>query len=247
MAIVRDFVYLNRNLRKTLQSSLQNHRKSIDGRLWPIIYLSLKIMRHHEALETLDYKGYGSEAGIVLRSMFEAVVNLMWISQDMEERIPRYTAYQVYDSQKYRDYATKQETQIGLSEKELQLRDKLFSELSEQAKDMKEKYGFKPNKHWSGKSLREMCKDLGWIERYDTLYKIYSDIAHSNILASKDYISIEPNGMMRIINESQPMHCKASLHEAFIYLYFAFEFLDIFLDLGMEEFLEKIYMRLPKQ
>jgi len=36
-------------------------------------------MRHHEALETLAYRGYGSESGIVLRSMFEAVVDLMWI------------------------------------------------------------------------------------------------------------------------------------------------------------------------
>jgi hypothetical protein len=64
-----------------------------------------------------------------------------------------------------------------------------------------------------------MCKDLGWAERYDTLYRIYSDIAQSNIVASKDYVDIEPNGLMHIINETQPMHCKACLQEAYVYFW----------------------------
>ncbi|MFC1948283.1 DUF5677 domain-containing protein [Chloroflexota bacterium] len=93
-----------------------------------------------------------------------------------------------------------------MSEEELTERDELFRDLSEQAKELQEKYNFKPYKHWSGKGFKAMCKDLGWSDRYDTLYRIYSDIAHSNIIASKDYVSIEPNGLMSIMNETQSMH-----------------------------------------
>jgi hypothetical protein len=70
--------------------------------------------------------------------MFEAVVNLMWIAQDIEERIVRYTALQIFDSQKYRDYATEQEIKTALSDKERKERDKLFNDFSEQAEEIQQ-------------------------------------------------------------------------------------------------------------
>jgi hypothetical protein len=246
MPTIRDLVYLNRDLRKTLQTVLSTHRSPIDGRFWPIVYLTLKIMKHHEALELLAGREYGSEAGILIRSMFEAVLNLLWISHDVENRLKRYVAYQIYDSQKYRYASTKWNAMAKFSEDDKKQIEQNFEQLSQQAHEFKELYGFKSNKHWSGKSLREMAKEVGWLERYDFLYIIYSDIVHSNVLASNNYISFDASGMLKIINEPQIEHCKACLTEAYVYLLAAFSFLDVFLDLNMESIVDKAYLRIPK-
>ena len=96
MPTIRDLVYPNRRLRKTLQAGLNSHRGPFDALFWPIMFLGIKIMRHNEALESLAIREYGSEAGILLRTMFEATVNLSWISKEPEIRLKRYCLDQFY-------------------------------------------------------------------------------------------------------------------------------------------------------
>lgn len=246
MPTVRDLVYLNRNFRKECQTALSSHRGPFNAILWPILYLAVKIMKHNEALELLASREFGSEAGIVLRSMFEAVVNLLWISKDPELRIKRYTAYQLYDSQKYRDITMKRESTSNITNAEIQQVENDFKQLYQDAQKIGEEFGFKPNKHWSGKSLKEMAKEIGWSERYDILYKIYSDITHSNILSLRDYVAVDNSGSMRVNIQPQVEHSKACLAEAHLYLVMAFGFLDAFLDLNMEAVIDKALLRLPK-
>jgi hypothetical protein len=178
--------------------------------------------------------------------MFEAVVNLLWISKDPEIRLKRYTAYQLFDSQKYRDITLKGNTTSNLSDAEIRRVENDFKQLYQDAQKIGEEFGFKPNKHWSGKSLKEMAKEIGWSERYDFLYKIYSDITHSNILSLRDYVSVYSSGSMHVNIQPQVEHSKACLAEAHLYLVTAFGFLDAFLDLNMEAVIDKAFLRMPK-
>jgi len=203
-------------------------------------------MRHNEALELLASRECGSEAGIVLRAMFEAVVNLLWISKDPEIRLKRYTAYQLFDSQKYRDMTAKRKTTSNFTDTEIEQIETDFKRLYQDAQKIGQEFGFKKGKHWSGKGLKEMAKEIGWSERYDYLYKIYSDITHSNILSLRDYVTVDSSGSMRVNIQPQIEHCKACLSEAYVYLVTAFGFLDVFLDLNMEAVVDKAFLRIPK-
>ncbi|MFC2058732.1 hypothetical protein ACFLTS_03695 [Chloroflexota bacterium] len=71
MSTVRALVHLNRDLRKQIQAGLDRNPQPFDGRLIPLLFLSMKLMRHHEALEVLALRDFGSEAGILTRTMFE--------------------------------------------------------------------------------------------------------------------------------------------------------------------------------
>ncbi len=248
MPTVRDLVYLNRDFRKACQTAIVSRHTSFNVAFWPILFLAVKIMRHNEALELLASREYGSEAGIVLRAMFEAGGNLLWISKDPETRLQRYTAYQLFDSQKYRDMTAKRNTasDLNLTQTEIERIESDFKQLYQDAQKIGNEFGFKKGKHWSGKSLEKMAKEIGWSERYDYLYKIYSDITHSNILSLHDYVTIDSSGFMRVNIQPQIEHCKACLSEAYVYLVTAFGFLDVFLDLNMETVIEKAYLRIPK-
>ena len=167
MATVRDLVYLNRDFRKECQSAISSRNQSFNAVLWPILFLAMKILRHNEGLELLASREYGSEAGIVLRAMFEAVVNLLWISKDPEPRVKRYTAYQLYDSQKYRDMTLERKASLHLTNSEiekLEQSESQFKQLYTDAQKMGEEFGFRPGRHWSGKTLRKMAEEIGWTE-----------------------------------------------------------------------------------
>jgi hypothetical protein len=232
----------NRILRNRLKAGLDNRKYPIDGHLWPLVYLGVKILRHEEALELLTERGFGSEAGIILRTMFEAAVNIMWLLKDPEQlvlKLKRYSDYQLIATQKYRDYARKSDVMKILPEIVREEIQEMTDTLDEKARQMQNEYDFNPYKPWSGKTIKQMSNDVGWGERYDTLYQIYSDIVHSGINSVNEYLIFDNTGKVTVNYKSQKNHCKACLQEGKNYLLTAFSFLDIFLDLKLEQLIDQ--------
>lgn len=245
MPSVRNLVQDNRILRNRLKASLDNRKYPIDGQLWPLVYLGVKLLRHDEALEILADRGFGSEAGMILRTMFEAAVNIMWITKDIEKdgelvaKLERYTAYQFVVSQKYRDYATNSEALKQIPEAAREEWKKNSDILNEKAIEVKDEYGFNPYKPWSGKTLKAMANDVGWGERYDTLYQIYSDVVHSGIMSVQEYLVFDKDGKVTVNYRVQTEHCKTGLQEGKNYLLTAFGFLNIFLGLNLDKIIDE--------
>ncbi|WP_076004145.1 DUF5677 domain-containing protein [Dehalogenimonas formicexedens] len=244
MPTVHDLIYLNRDFRKLLETGLER-ASPFPPHCWPLLYLAVKIARHQEALEVLALRDFGSEGGIILRSMFEAAANILWISKDPAPRLTRFVAFLAFDSQKYRDASQKWDAMSHLSAKYRQRIEQEFEQLKKEAKQIGDEFGFKSYEHWSGLSLKTMCKEIGWLERYDFLYKTYSDVSHSNIISSNKYLKFSESGV-RLNREPQGDECAMCLCEAYYYLWASFSFLDIFLNLGMESMLEHAYSRIPK-
>ncbi len=94
---LEELLKLNHDLRVTLLTKWQIHAFYIkEGKSWPLLYLAVHVANLHEAIELLVSKDFGREAGILLRSMFEATVNVIWIAQDSEVRLDRYAAYRYF-------------------------------------------------------------------------------------------------------------------------------------------------------
>ena len=248
MLSIQQLILLNRELRKSLQLGWTAHVSGPnEGKFWPLLHFAVQVIRKHEALEILAERGFGQEAGMMLRSMFEATVNAVWISKDLDARLKRYHAYQFFSAQQYRNLAeSKGIANNRVKNKENESRKKTVKQLAEEAgwREMG-KYGFKRNDYWSGKPLKQMAEDIGWLERYETEYKIYSDITHAGAASGSDYFSQSDSGVTFITVRPQWEHCQMCLREGYLYLTTTFTVADDCVNLGLGRQLDTAMARLP--
>lgn len=249
MLSMQQLIQLNRELRKSLVSGWMSHKGGPnDGRFWPILHLAVQVLRKHEALELLAERGFGQEAGMILRSMFEATVNAMWIAKDFDTRIKRYHAYQFFSARKYQNLADK----WGIKGKQTPKKDdtsvnKSLKQIGEE-NGWRElpKYGFRKHEYWSGMSLKKMAEEIGWLQRYEFVYQIYSDVIHSSASSAADYFSQSDSGAMFINVGPQLQHSEACLREGFLYLAATFEIANDCVNMSLDEPLDKAWAKLPE-
>lgn len=237
---VQDLIKSNKQLRESIQARLKRiHGKPRERKSWPLFYLATHVLRLHEALELLVERGFGREAGILLRSLFEATVNIMWISKDVESRLERYASYQYFAAQKYRELKEKGSDIEKLSPAEREEWAKESELVRSEARKARHKYGFRPHVGWSGKSIRGMAEDVGWLDRYDRLYKIYSEVTHSGVAGAHDFVTQHSSGVLLIDNLPKFPHAIPCLQEAYFYLTLAFGLADAYIGLGMNDVINK--------
>jgi len=232
--ILDELIKLNRDLRVTLLSKWQQAPRPKSGKSWPLLYLAVQVVNLHEAIELLASRGFGREAGILIRSMFEATVNVMWIAQDPEQRLDRFAAYRYFAAEQYRDLRGRlpRQTKQSLEErKQYELEGEQIRQESQKAKDQ---YGFRREALWSGKPLKEMARDVGWLSRYEAIYKIYSDVSHANIGSSQDFVSGDSTGAVFIQRKAQFAHCNPVMREAYCCLTTTLGLADAYVGLGIE-------------
>lgn len=249
MLSIQQLIKLNREFRQSIISGLKSHKSGPnEGKFWPLFHLAIQTLRKHEALEILSERGFGQEAGVMLRSMFEAMVNAVWISKDIDYRIARYHAYQFFSAQKYQTLAEKQ----GTARKHSQQRsaEKLNKSIKQMAEEQGwselPKWNFKGNQYWSGKTLKQMAEEIGFLSRYETIYKIYSDTTHVGAPSAADYFSQSESGEVTISNASQIHHTNLCLREGFYYLVLTITVLDECVNLGLERQLDLAETMLPE-
>jgi len=249
MPSVQSLAQDNKILRNRLKAGLDNRKYPIEGQFWPLVYLTVKLLRHEEALEILADRGFGSEAGMILRSMFEAAVNIMWIIKDdnLIPNLKKYTDYQFVASKRYRDNISKRDVLKDLPEAAQEEWKRYSDVLDEKVREVMDEYSFNTYKPWSGKTLKEMANDVGWGERYDTLYQLYSDVIHSGTMSVQDYLVFDNTGKVTVNYRVQTGHCKTCLYEGRVYLVMAFSFLDTLLDLKLENFIDDNLTNLERQ
>lgn len=240
MLTLPDLVSANSELRAALLSGWRVWRSGPhDSKLWPLLFLAAQALRHHEAIELLAERGFGREAGVLLRSMFEATVNAVWISRDLDTRIERYVDYQYVGAEKWRRVAqrlraTSQGDETPRNERNDQQR-------QQESRRVTAKHGFREGEHWSGKTLRTMAKDIGWGERYDSIYRIYSEVLHSGVVSAQDYVSQVTSGGLMVTVGPQLEQAYACLLEAHLYLTTTFEVANDCLGMGLEAQLDKAW------
>lgn len=237
---LEELIKLNHELRVSLLTKWQTHASYLkEGKSWPLLYLAIQVANLHEAIELLASRGFGREAGILLRSMFEATVNVMWIAQDPDVRLDRYAAYRYYAAEQYRDLGERLPHREEQPLEQRRQYEKESEQARQEANKVKEQYGFRKGTYWSGKPLKEMAKEVGWLHRYEALYKIYSDIIHSNIGSSQDFVSSNESGAIFIYGRARFPHAEPVLREAYCDLTVVFSLADAYAGLGMEAEIDK--------
>lgn len=165
-----------------------------------------KAHKTHRAILILCQLGYGEDAAILVRSLFDLAITLLYILKDpTDERVSRYFSYDWIIRKRMREYVMTKPSLIKAMEARLvfpKSNDGGVEEVKEQSKAAEDKYGYK-NMGWSDKSIKRMAEEVGRIDAYNTVYFLQSNISHSAVRVINEYVKEERGGCIIEVGQSK--------------------------------------------
>lgn len=155
--------------------------------------LFIKSQKSYQAILELCKKGYGEDAGIILRSLQEGLINVLYIlKEDSEKRAERYLHFEVVTRKELMDRIHKNsETFAEYGEIPPEKRKEINREFHEYQK----KYGkikkdeIKVDRiNWSGKKIKDLATSVGMDWDYNFIFYSLSHVAHSNVKGTLEFL-----------------------------------------------------------
>ena len=183
-------------------------RKIVDGvmdkgfhKITPKVALTTlalgKAYKTHGAILFLCAQGYGEDAAILTRSLFDLSITFLYILKDQtNKRVLRYFHYDSIIRKKMFDYAKGVPTFAKLfEERRLHPKpgDTTIEDVEKYAKLAQEKYNY-GRMGWSDKPIRQMAEEVGREGAYQTVYYLQSNISHSAVRTMNDYVKAHDKG-----------------------------------------------------
>lgn len=232
----------NKNLSGLCDKIFLKHIESKSDRDTFMAFVLAKAYKSHKSVMLLCDNRSGQDAAILVRSLFDLMVNLLYIFQtDRNGRFERYCAFDWILRRRMHDYAKSKETilkQMEQREIKRQYGDDKIKEIYEEAQKAQDKYGFKTG--WSDKTIEQMAKDVGRGDEYQTVYRLQSNVSHSNSRSMLEYVKIQEDGSLLFDIEGGDAWIEESLVASFDFMLSIITKINDEINLGMDKELEDI-------
>lgn len=153
-----------------------------------VVFALTKAHKTHKASLILCNQGFGQDAAILVRSLFELAVICGYITKDKtENKALRYINYDWISRKKMFTYVQSKEHLVKLIKEERPETDKIIEDVLKYSKEADEDFGYKYF-GWSDKQLSEMSNETGLGDIYKTVYVLQSQLAHSNPRVVNEYV-----------------------------------------------------------
>lgn len=193
----KDLFSFNHQLKLLVDDYLEREIRNIGPKDALVAFTLAKSYKTHSAIMTLCEGGYGEDASILNRTIFELLITLLYILKDpTDERAYRYYAFDWILREKMFNYAEqKPELLLQLEQRALKPKegDVSISEVKKMAKQVQDKYRYK-GYNWSDKSLGEMAEEVNRSGQYKTMYRLSSQHTHSHARVMNDYVKQTEDG-----------------------------------------------------
>jgi hypothetical protein len=201
---------------------------------WATTFLFYRCYKLYWTILILCQKGFGPEAGIVLRSLMEHTINMEWIAkEDSDHRAQLFLDYFHVARKKLYDNYDKHGVLSNLSDAE--------KELMESREEIERRYtevraNYPKEMYWAPKTIKSRAREVGARYDWDFYYWHLSFLAHPNAASQfefllrgepKDALVIGPSYSM--IHDVVHLSCK--------YLMLAVNRWNLVFKLGLEEML----------
>ena len=195
----KDLFSFNHQLKLLVDDYLEREIRNIGPKDALVAFTLAKSYKTHSAIMTLCERGYGEDASILNRTIFELLITLLYILKDpTDERAYRYYAFDWVLREKMFKYA-EQKPELLLQLEQRALRPKVgdvsIDEVKKMAEEVQRKYSYK-GYNWSDKSLGEMAEEVGRGGQYKTMYRLSSQYTHSHSRFMNDYVKRTKNGFI---------------------------------------------------
>lgn len=212
----------NQELRKLADKILDNDQRMVGPRDMFTAFAVGKGYKTHGSILLLSKQGYGEDASILSRSLFDLLINLLYIQADQTDgRAYRYFQYDWILRKRMFDHALgrpKIMEQIKKRVKNPPLNDTTIQEVKEQAKLAQQKNNYN-NRGWSDKSLHDMAQEVGRINAYKTVYRLQCQLDHNATRSVNEYAKQSNGGIVFEVSQSKNW-VEESLVIAFDFYYY---------------------------
>ena len=233
--IFPDLILLNNNLDSLLDTQLATGLTYSEPKQLFTTFVLAKGRRTHEAITLLCQSGFGEDAFMLSRTLFELLVIFLYILADAtDKKLTRYMEYDHITRKKLYDHiATRPELL-----KDERATPEIFQQIQSAYDDVKENYE-KPFT-WSDKTIAKMSKDVGREEDYKTAYKIQCMLSHSESRSMNEYFKEDDDGSLVIDIGAKTNLIEESLVKNFDFFFSVLERADKIFVFGLEKEFEKI-------
>ncbi len=209
-----------------------------------VIPMLAKTRKHYNSIQELCKLGFGEEAGIIVRSMANALIDLTYISRcgkdDLSERWARFDWIIKGHKVEIAEMMDNRYNVPSLQGVELKKWEAIKNEIRDQIDKFRKDYkSEQPKYDWSGYSIKTKAEKAGKDMEllYHTVYRYNSDIEHSNATALDKYIDDDTPKKIQFLSEPGESHVKDNLRESFnVFIQIAIIFFEQF---GLEDFKKK--------
>lgn len=195
-----------------------------------------KVIRTHDAIILLCKNGFGEDALILSRSLFEIMITVLYIFRDKTDKtVMRYLSHSTILKEKNIEAVLKYNYQTKNNDR---LTEKEISRIKEESEIFKNKYNYDKSS-WSDKSIRKMAISLDKEILYDIVYAIQCSFSHSDAESINSYVNKKGDTLEFNIDGS-PKNLSIAL---LMSLEFFIEIIDVWskeIELDLESEIEKI-------
>ncbi len=188
----KDLFDSNDSLLKTTAKIIDTSHVKVHNQYSAIIdFLFKKGFKTYWAMLVSCREGFGEDGGVLLRSIFELLVNVYWISEkDVDERAREYVSYDhVLRKRIINNLEKWKPTNQKLLEKYFPIKDQVLKDFDELEETMKKRT------YWSGRDLCAMATDVGLEYDYNFVYRYFSNVVHSSPRSSLIFLSWEQDSL----------------------------------------------------
>lgn len=154
---VNTLLSLNKTLHDLVDTKLQLGIADGDNKTLFTAFAIGKAFKTYEAIDILCRSGYGEDAFMLARTLFELMVTTVYILQDStEDRLARYASYDWVTRKQMYEYVVSNESLLAGLNKEIESggSSDTVAQVETEYKRVMGKYGYK-NGTWSDKSKKE--------------------------------------------------------------------------------------------
>lgn len=162
--------------------------KLLENQLYPqknkedlLLFAVGKTEKTSKAIVVLCEKGFGQDAAMLSRSLFELALTVDYIISDKSDYlVKRFFAYDWVQRAEAYDYLKNYDDQ--------------YIDVKKNADIADETYKYKKGLGWSDIRISKMANDCGWGNMYKTIYKILCAFTHVNTRSFNDYLKMDELG-----------------------------------------------------
>ncbi len=192
---------------RNLADKMMDQNKKIEGPKDIFTAFAMgKGNKTHGAIFLLCKQGYGEDASILARSLFDLLINLLYINADKtNKRIYRYFDYDWVLRKDMFDYILGKPPIMGKIRERVsspEQYDTIIKNIEKQSKSAQEKYNY-TNRGWSDKSLFDMAKEVNRFKAYKTVYRLQCQLDHNASRSMNEYAKDTQGGILFDVGQSE--------------------------------------------
>lgn len=155
-------------------------------------YLLSKTITSFKAIRLLLRYGYDSDAAVLMRTIAENLINLRYINQDPEHRVPLFINHLWVVQHEQMQYFKERNTEEDFQKLYPNGRDRIIeSKYKEVEKD------YRRRKHqWTPESVLERAEECNLPDVYKLAYKFGSNYCHGTFDVIESYVKLTEDGVV---------------------------------------------------